>query len=261
MSHWFIFYKTQLLIQQQTDGTYTVPTSEEPPIALKEWNYAHNITPLLDDGIEIRAVMLDSMPSIDGYELCDLRASFYKLPYDIYLKAGKCQEILYWDQNTKYCGVCGAPMKMHTDISKRCTHCGKEVWPQLATAVIVLIHRKVKDIEEVLLVHAKNFRGDFYGLVAGFVETGETLEEAVHREVREETGLKITNLRYFGSQPWPYPCGLMVGFHADYLDGDIHLQREELSKGDWFNKDNLPTIPEKLSIARKLIDDWLVCIK
>ena len=261
MAHWFIFYKTQLLIQQQADGTYTVPTSEEPPIALKEWNYAHNITPLLDDGIEIRAVMLDSMPSIDGYELCDLRASFYKLPYDIYLKAGKCQEILYWDQNTKYCGVCGAPMKMHTDISKRCTHCGKEVWPQLATAVIVLIHRKVKDVEEVLLVHAKNFRGNFYGLVAGFVETGETLEEAVHREVREETGLKITNLRYFGSQPWPYPCGLMVGFHADYLDGDIHLQREELSKGDWFDKDNLPTIPEKLSIARKLIDDWLARIE
>lgn len=261
MAHWFIFYKTQLLIQQQADGTYTVPTSEEQPITLKEWNYAHKITPLLDDGIEIRAVMLDSMPSIDGYELCDLRASFYKLPYDIYLKAGKCQEILYWDQNTKYCGVCGAPMKMHTDISKRCTHCGKEVWPQLATAVIVLIHRKVKDVEQVLLVHAKNFRGDFYGLVAGFVETGETLEEAVHREVREETGLKITNLRYFGSQPWPYPCGLMVGFHADYLDGDIHLQREELSKGDWFDKDNLPTIPEKLSIARKLIDDWLACIK
>lgn len=261
MAHWFIFYKTQLLIQQQADGTYTVPTSEEPPITLKEWNYAHKITPLLDDGIEIRAVMLDSMPSIDGYELCDLRASFYKLPYDIYLKAGKCQEILYWDLNTKYCGVCGAPMKMHTDISKRCTHCGKEVWPQLATAVIVLIHRKVKDVEQVLLVHAKNFRGDFYGLVAGFVETGETLEEAVHREVREETGLKITNLRYFGSQPWPYPCGLMVGFHADYLDGDIHLQREELSKGDWFDKDNLPTIPEKLSIARKLIDDWLACIE
>lgn len=261
MAHWFIFYKTQLLIQQQADGTYTVPTSEEPPITLKEWNYAHKITPLLDDGIEIRAVMLDCMPSIDGCELCDLRASFYKLPYEIYLKAGKCQEILYWDLNTKYCGVCGAPMKMHTDISKRCTHCGKEVWPQLATAVIVLIHRKVKDVEQVLLVHAKNFRGDFYGLVAGFVETGETLEEAVHREVREETGLKITNLRYFGSQPWPYPCGLMVGFHADYLDGDIHLQREELSKGNWFDKDNLPTIPEKLSIARKLIDDWLACIE
>ena len=145
-------------------------------------------------------------------------------------------------------------MRMHTEISKRCSNCGKEVWPQLATAIIVLIHRG----DEVLLVHARNFKGDFYGLVAGFVETGETLEEAVHREVMEETGLRIKNLRYFGSQPWPYPSGLMVGFNADYAGGDIHLQREELSRGAWFKKDNLPTIPEKLSIARKILDDWLL---
>ena len=144
-------------------------------------------------------------------------------------------------------------MKMHTDISKRCTECGKEVWPQLATAIIVLVHRG----DEVLLVHAKNFRSNFFGLVAGFVETGETLEEAVHREVMEETGLTIDNIRYFGSQPWPYPCGLMVGFEADYVSSEIKLQQEELAAGAWFTKDNLPTIPEKLSIARKLIDYWL----
>ena len=144
-------------------------------------------------------------------------------------------------------------MKMHTDISKRCEECGKEVWPSLATAIIVLVHRG----NEVLLVHARNFRGNFFGLVAGFVETGESLEEAVHREVMEETGLTITNLRYFGSQPWPYPSGLMVGFHADYVSGEIKLQKEELAAGQWFTKDNLPEIPEKLSIARRIIDDWL----
>ena len=144
-------------------------------------------------------------------------------------------------------------MQTHTAISKRCTQCGKEVWPQLATAVIVLIHRG----DEVLLVHAKNFKSDFYGLVAGFVETGETLEEAVHREVMEETGIKIKNVTYFGSQPWPYPSGLMVGFNADYVSGEVRLQQSELSKGDWFSKNNLPTIPEKLSIARMLIDAWL----
>ena len=130
--------------------------------------------------------------------------------------------------------------------------CGKEVWPQLATAVIVLIHRG----DEVLLVRAKNFRRDYFGLVAGFVETGETLEEAVAREALEETGVTITNIRYFGSQPWPYPCGLMVGFNADYVSGEIHLQQSEIVKGGWFGKDNLPAIPEKLSIARMLLDAW-----
>lgn len=252
-TYFFIFCKTDLLLEKTADG-YTIPLAEECPIDLKPWQQLHNITPT-NDSTPVKTVLLSDPKQADGtgLEFCPLRASFYKLPTELYLKAGKCQEILYWDQNTKFCGVCGAPMKMHTDISKRCTQCGKEVWPQLATAIIVLIHRG----DEVLLVHARNFKGDFYGLVAGFVETGETLEEAVHREVMEETHIKITNLRYFGSQPWPYPCGLMVGFNADYVSGNVSLQREELSAGSWFTKDNLPHIPEKLSIARMLLDNWL----
>lgn len=111
--------------------------------------------------------------------------------------------------------------------------------------------------DQVLLVHANNFKGNYYGLVAGFVETGETLEQAVIREVTEETSLKIKNLKYFGSQPWPYPCGLMIGFYAEYESGEIKLQRSELGAGGWFTMDNLPPIPEKLSIARKLIDNWI----
>ena len=251
--YWFVFCKTDVMLEKNGDGTYTIPLSEECPITLKEWQTPHRITPM-DDGTEVRTVSIDApITNQERYEMCGLRPSFYKLSKELYLKAGKCQEILYWDKNTQFCGVCGAPMKLHTDISKRCTNCGKEVWPQLATAIIVLIHRG----DDVLLVHARNFKGDFYGLVAGFVETGETLEEAVRREVMEETGLTITNLRYFGSQPWPYPCGLMVGFNADYVSGEVHLQRSELSKGAWFNKNNLPTIPEKHSIARKLLDNWL----
>lgn len=253
MKLWFIFCKGDLMLEHRPDGTYGIPLSEEAPVEVKPWTTIHTITPFAD-GTAVRTFAIDS-PIVGHplYEMCGLRASYAKLSSDLYQKAGKCQEILYWDQNTKYCGVCGAPMKLHTEISKRCTECGKEIWPQLATAIIVLIHRG----EEVLLVHARNFRGDFYGLVAGFVETGESLEEAVVREVREETSLEISNLRYFGSQPWPYPCGLMVGFHADYASGDIHLQRSELSAGGWFRKDNLPHIPEKLSIARRLIDSWL----
>lgn len=111
--------------------------------------------------------------------------------------------------------------------------------------------------DSILLVHARNFRGTFNGLVAGFLEPGETLEECVHREVLEETGLHIKNLKYFGSQPWPYPSGIMIGFTADYESGNIKLQQEELSAGAFYTKDNLPEIPKKLSLARKLIDAWL----
>lgn len=250
---YFIFCKSDLLLLKQEDGSYTIPLSCNAPVELKPWTHIMDVAPMAD-GTPVKACYID-MPVTDNpyYEMCGLRQSYYKLSRHLYLKAGKCHELLYWDANTKFCGVCGAPMKMHTDISKRCTSCGKEIWPQLATAIIVLIHRG----DEVLLVHAKNFKGNFYGLVAGFVETGETLEEAVHREVMEETGVEITNLRYFGSQPWPYPCGLMVGFNADYVEGNVHLQRSELSYGGWFRRDNLPQIPEKLSIARMILDDWL----
>ena len=245
---YFVFCQSDIVLEKTPDG-YRIPT--EMPVEPKPWTTVMNV-----DGE--KAYRIDQ-PLMDHprYEMCGLRQSYYKLTAEEYGKAGKCHELLYWDQNTKFCGVCGGPMKFHTDISKRCEHCGKEVWPQLATAVIVLVRKG----NEVLLVHANNFRTDFYGLVAGFVETGETLEEAVHREVMEETGLHIKNLRYFGSQPWPYPCGLMVGFTADYDSGKIHLQRSELSKGSWFDKDHLPHIPEKLSIARKLIDAWLEGLK
>ena len=247
---YFVFCKDELLLQPEADGTLTVPCQEEPPTEVKPWTHLMDITPMTD-GTPVVTYRLDT-PSANLTSI-PLRQSYYKLPRELYLKAGKCQELLYWDQNTRFCGVCGGTMRMDTDISKKCTECGKEIWPQLATAVIVLIHRG----DEVLLVRAKNFRTDHYGLVAGFVETGETLEEAVAREAMEETGVTITNIRYFASQPWPYPCGLMVGFHADYVSGEIHLQQSEIAKGGWFRRDNLPVIPEKLSIARMLLDDWL----
>ena len=241
---YFVFCQSDLVLEKTADG-YRIPT--EIPVEPKPWTTVMNV-----DGE--KAFRIDQpLLGNEHYEMCGLRQSYYRLTAEEYRKAGKCHELLYWDQNTKYCGVCGGLMHFDTDISKKCEHCGKEIWPQLATAIIVLIRKD----DEVLLVHANSFRDDHYGLVAGFVETGETLEEAVYREVMEETGLHITNLRYFGSQPWPYPCGLMVGFTADYDSGKIHLQRSELSKGSWFDKDHLPHIPEKLSIARQLLDHWL----
>ena len=108
-----------------------------------------------------------------------------------------------------------------------------------------------------LLVQSRSIWKDYLGLVAGFVETGETLEQAVVREVKEETGLRIKNLRYFASQSWPYPCNLMAGFVADYESGSLHIQESELRKGGWYTRDNLPPVPDEASIARRLIDNWV----
>ena len=254
--YYFVFCQDELLLEQLPDGTYTIPMCEEPPVEVKPWTTILNVTPIGDTEVKTYDVPGPLTPSQlpEGKQLCPLRQSYYKQPFELYLMAGKCAELLYWDKNTRYCGVCGGPMKQHTDISKRCEHCGKEVWPQVSPAVIVRITR---GDDEILMARGRNFRSYFYGLIAGFVETGETLEEAVRREVHEETGLDIENIKYFASQPWPYPSGVMVGFTADYAGGQIHVQREELKDVAWFRRDHLPQLPQELSIARWLVDDWV----
>ncbi len=245
----YIFNHGRLLLHL-VEGQHHIHVGEALP------NFIDTTVPHLfeeTDTTECYVCHTDTEALPEGYVWVDLRASYQLLPAEMYQQAGKAAEIRYFDTHHRYCGLCGGTMAWHTPISKRCEVCGEEIWPQLNTAIIVLVHKG----EEALLVKAKSFRRDFYGLVAGFVETGESLEECVRREVHEETGLTITNIRYFGSQPWPYPMGLMVGFHADYESGDIDLIDGELREAAFFRRDNLPTIPEKLSMARMLIDSWV----
>lgn len=248
---WFVFCKDDIIIT----AAGRIPRGGDCPIPLEPWNTVHRLPEL--DGEECCCVCIERPISTEGLQQVALRASFDVLPPAEYQMAGKAREIIYWDANTKYCGVCGGPMEKDSDISKKCTCCGKQVWPSLATAIIVLIRRRFDDHEEILMVRAHNFRGRHYGLVAGFVETGESLEECLEREVWEEVGLRVKNVRYFGSQPWPYPSGLMVGYTADYAGGDLRLQKSELADGGWFRRDHLPPIPGKVSLARRLIDSWL----
>lgn len=249
--YWFLFCKGDLLLQGSDAEGWRVPQGEASPIPLEPWQRQHRL-PVLD-GQACCAVRIDAPVVAAGFRMEGLRTAYDLLPRSVYGMAGKAQEILHWDFNTRFCGVCGAPMKLHTDISKRCTNCGKEVWPQLAAAIIVAVTRG----DEILLVQSKNFRSDYMGLVAGFVETGETLEECVAREVMEETGIRVKNIRYYGSQSWPFPAGLMLGFTADYESGTLIIQRSELNKGGWFHYDRMPPIPGKISMARSLIDHWL----
>jgi NAD+ diphosphatase len=250
---WFVFYNDRILMIQR-EGRYRIPCGPEPPTEVPVGSTIHAIGCLGD--VECRTYALFTpIPGEDAPArlMTGLRASYDELPEEEYLMAGKAFQILNWDRNSRYCPACGVPTVQVSPIAKKCPECRQEYYPRISPAIIVRITRG----DEILLVHARNFRGDYYGLVAGFLEVGETLEDCVRREVMEETGITITNLKYFASQPWPYPSGIMLGFTADYVSGEVHLQREELSKGRFFDRHHLPEIPKRLSLARVLIDDWL----
>lgn len=200
----------------------------------------------------------------DSLESADLRGLFGKLSDELWPIAGRAVQLVEFARTSAFCGRCGAATAdHHRDRAKQCPDCKLMMFPRLAPAVIMLVERPVEgstnpDETEVLLAWGRQFPGRFYSALAGFVEPGESLEETVHREVREEVGIEVTDVRYFGSQPWPFPHSLMLGFRATYVSGDIKIQEEEIVEADWYRADDLPPVPRgRMSIAGWLIDDWL----
>ncbi len=250
---WFVFCDNRLLIKKESDG-YHIPYAAQPPVEVPENHTVHTVGTV--GGMTAKAFAV-SVP-VEGDEkspqmMEDLRASFNVLPLEEYKMAGKASQILTWDKNSRYCPACGVPTVQVGPIAKKCPQCHQEIYPRISPAIIVLVKKE----DSILLVHARNFRGTFKGLVAGFLEPGETLEECVRREVMEETRLRIKNLKYFDSQPWPYPSGIMIGYVAEYESGTVKLQDEELNAGAFYDREHLPELPQKLSIARRMIDAWL----
>ena len=186
-----------------------------------------------------------------------LRESWSLLPEADYTAATKAAELLHWNREMRHCPRCGVPLRRSGEISKKCDKCNAEYFPQIAPCVIVLVTRGEGPDEEALLVHAANFRRPFFGLVAGFVETGESLEAAVAREVKEETGLEIEDITYFGSQSWPFPHQMMIAFTARWRSGEVRFADGELTAGGFFRRDSVPPLATPPSIARRLIDAWL----
>lgn len=183
-----------------------------------------------------------------------LRDLYGSLEEDFFTLGGRAFQIMEWDRTHQFCGHCATPMtQISSERAKRCSNCGLVNYPRLSPAVIMLISRG----EELLLARAPRFPEAMYSVLAGFVEPGESLEETVRREVREEVGIEVKDIRYFGSQPWPFPNSLMIGFTATYASGEIVIEPKELSAAAWFTRDNLPPIPPRLSIARKLIDAFI----
>jgi len=163
-------------------------------------------------------------------------------------------QIVNWDHTHQFCGQCGTPTVYRTaERARECPSCGLLSFPRVSPAIIVLVERG----RQFLLARNHRFPPGRYSIIAGFVEPGETLEQAVAREIREEVGIQVSQIRYFGSQPWPFPHSLMVGFTAQYAGGEIHIDPAELEDAGWFTPDKLPDLPDRISISRRLIDWFL----
>jgi NAD+ diphosphatase len=193
-------------------------------------------------------------PPPAGTSVIPLRQLFGALDDEDFGIAGRALALTAWDRDHRWCGRCGAPTERSgSERVRQCTACGHGAYPRLSPAVIALIERDGR----ALLARNARTRMPFFSTLAGFVEVGETLEEAVVREVREEAGIAIRDVRYFGSQPWPLTGSLMIGFTAHWASGELAPAPEELAEAGWFAPDALPRLPGRLSIARALIDDFV----
>jgi len=195
-----------------------------------------------------------STQSPEGHRFAGLRALFERMDRVALEAAGLAAQIVHWERTHQFCGACAGPLvDVATERSRRCEPCALTFYPRVSPCVIVLVH----DGDRALLARQPGFPPGMFALVAGFLEPGETLEQCVAREVAEETGVAVKDLRYFGSQPWPFPHQMMVGFFAAYAGGELIVDRSELEDAQWFERDAMPRLPPRVSISRALIDAWL----
>ena len=248
----FAFIGDDMLVMQRAQSAPQVPGWDD----LRAWNAVairYQYLGLLD-AEPCWSAELDPRVGIPEHAtLSSLRVLYDGLPEAHYAIAGRAAQIVAWERDHQFCGRCGQPTaRVPGERGRRCAVCDLTAYPRLTPAIIVLIERG----SSILLARSHAFVPRRFGIVAGFVEPGESLEDAVRREVREEVGFEIADIAYFGSQPWPFPHGIMIGFRARHLRGEITLIDGELAEADWYGIAELPEIPTKLSIARQLIDDW-----
>lgn len=246
---WMLVRRDRVLLREGDAGL----AGPEQAARLATAGAAHFIGML--DGRQLWAAgVADATEADEGWRFSDL-FSFHALAGDErWLAAGRAVQIVEWERTHRFCGRCGAPTApVEGERAMRCRKCGLLAFPRLSPAVIVLIHRG----DEVLLARSHRFPEGMYSALAGFVEPGETVEGALMREVAEEVGVRVRNLEYRGSQPWPFPNSLMLGFFAEYAGGEIVPEAAEIADAAWFPVDALPTIPGPISIANRLITAWV----
>ncbi|MBV9388778.1 MAG: NAD(+) diphosphatase [Chroococcidiopsidaceae cyanobacterium CP_BM_ER_R8_30] len=249
---WFAFLGSKLLIRQE--GTLaTIPCSPNlSELGLTPIRKQYLGTLAGQDCYSVELGQDSVLPHGMSFE--NLRKLYEYLEADLFSLAGRAFQIVEWDRTHQFCGHCGTQtVQVSGKRAKKCPKCGLVNYPRLSPAVIVLVERG----SEILLARAHHFPKNLYSTLAGFVEPGESLEDAIVREIYEEVRIEIKDIKYFGSQPWPYPNSLMLGFTATYANGKIQIDPDEIADAAWFTKENLPLIPPKPSIARSLIDWFL----
>jgi NAD+ diphosphatase len=206
----------------------------------------------LDDRPLLAGSLAPDAPLPPGFRAVGLRAVLANADVELSTLAGYAAQLFQWARTSRFCPACGQPLgPLEGTWGRSCAACGHTLYPPVSPATIVLIH----DGDRVLLTTKPGW-GKRYSLVAGFVEPGETLEDSVVREVREEVGVEVDDLRYVGSQPWPFPHQIMIGFLAHYAGGEIVIDTTELAGAAWFTRDALPELPPPFSISRQIIELW-----
>ncbi|MEZ5340362.1 MAG: NAD(+) diphosphatase [Acidimicrobiales bacterium] len=252
-SRWIVFDGRQQVLL--IDGALpTGPSSPVPAVT------AHVLG--TDDDTPVWVVDGGKYPEVEeeSAEWVNLRSLYGRLSDADWTLAGRGAQVLLWDRDHQFCGRCGTATQPHdTDRARHCGSCGLLSFPRISPAVIMLVERTAPGgVPEVLLAWGRQFPGRFFSALAGFVEPGESLEECVVREIREEVGIEVSDVTYFASPPWPFPHSLMVGFTARYVSGDITVQEAEIVEAGWFSANELPPAPRGgMSIAGWLIEDWL----
>jgi NAD+ diphosphatase len=247
-----VFQGRDLLVRQGPGGPELLPGGADgaPPLAVEG---ARCIGVL--DGVPCWAARATPGAVPEGTAPAAVRTLFDRLDDGLLAVAGRAEQVLEFDRTRRFCGVCGGPtVPDDGGRARRCPSCSAVYYPPLAPAMMVLVTRGGPAGRELLLARGRRFSTPIYSALAGFVEPSETLEEAIHREVREEVGVSVSGLRYFGSQAWPFPHSLMVAFLAEHAAGEIACDPEEIVDARWFPVDRLPLLPHRLSVARRLIE-------
>ena len=212
----------------------------------------HFVGSLGEASVWVHAIAHDVLP--EPWTAVGLRALHGVVDASVFAAAVRAVQIATFADTHRFCGRCATPTRpLEGERALRCPACELTTYPRISPVVIVLVRRGA----QALLARSPRFPQPFYSTIAGFVEVGETLEEAIAREVREEVGVEVGALRYFGSQPWPFPHQLMIGFMAEWTAGEIAVDGVEIDEARWFDADALPRVPAPMSIARQLIDAWV----